>query len=101
LRGDFALWLLNMFYCRMVARPETIESVGLLSFDPIQDRNVYDRLMASARPRYGTPYVFPVSTIMKSATPTRERFICEYLPSIMKTIADEIERWESMGLLMG
>ncbi len=100
-RDDFALWLLNMFYCRMVARPETIEVVGLLSFDPIQNRIIYDRLIASPRPRYGTPYVFPVSTIMRSATPNRERFICEYLPSIMKSTAKEIETWESMSVVDG
>jgi len=101
MRNDFALWLLNMFYCRMVARPETIETVGLLSFNPIQNRSLYDRLMASARPRYGTPYVFPVSTIMKSVTPTRELFICEHLPSIMRSVADEIESWESMSVVDG
>lgn len=101
LRDDFALWLLNMFYCRMVARPETIENVGLLSFDPEKNRELYDRLMTSSRPRYGTPYVFPVSTIQKSATPNREQFICEYLPSIMQTIADEIESWQSMSVIDG
>lgn len=101
LRDDFALWLLNMFYCRMVARPETIESVGLLSFDSEKNRELYDRLMTSSRPRYGTPYVFPISTIQKSATPNRERFICEYLPSIMKSIANEIETWESVSVIDG
>jgi hypothetical protein len=101
LRDDFALWLLNMFYCRMVARPETIEKVGLLSFDPIQNQELYDRLMTSSRPRYGTPYVFPISTIQNSAAPNRERFICEYLPSIMQKIADEIETWESMSVIHG
>ncbi len=101
LRDDFALWLLNMFYCRMVARPETIENVGLLSFDPERNRELYDRLMASSRPRYGTPYVFPISTIQKSATPNRERFICEYLPSVVQKIAGEIETWESMSVIDG
>ncbi|MEK7632940.1 MAG: nucleotide kinase domain-containing protein [Patescibacteria group bacterium] len=101
LRDDFALWLLNMLYCRMVARPETVESVGLLSFDLEVNRELYDRLMASSRPRYGTPYVFPISTIQKSATPNRERFICEYLPSIMKSIANEIETWRSISVIDG
>ena len=101
LRDNFALWLLNMFYCRMVARPETIEGVGLLSFDLEKNRELYGRLMISSRPRYGTPYVFPISTIQKSATPNRERFICEYLPSIMKSIANEIETWESVSVIDG
>jgi hypothetical protein len=101
LRDNFSLWLLNMFYCRMVARPETIETVGLLSFDSTQNQKLYNRLMTSSRPRYGTPYVFPVSTIQKSATPNRERFICEYLPSIMQRVAGEIETWESMSVIDG
>ncbi len=101
LRDDFALWLLNMFYCRMVARPETIENVGLLSFDLEKNRELYDRLMSSSRPRYGTPYVFPISTIQKSATPNREKFICEYLPSIMRKIVSEIETWESISVIDG
>lgn len=101
LRDDFALWLLNMFYCRMVARPETITAIGLLSFDVQQNRELYDRLMTSSRPRYGTPYVFPISTIQKSATPNREQFICEYLPLIMQRIANEIEQWKSMSVIDG
>lgn len=100
-RDDFALWLLNMFYCRMVARPETIESIGLLSFDCEHNRRLYGRLLASPRPRYGTPYVFPISTIMKSATPNREQFICDYLPSIMQSVAKEIETWESISVVDG
>lgn len=101
LRNNFPLWLLNMFYCRMVARPETVEQVGLLSFDDGENRALHRRLVASPRPRYGTPYVFPISAIQKSATPNREQFICEYLPSIMRPIADEIGSWQSMSVVDG
>lgn len=88
LRGDFSLWLLNMFYYRMVANTETIKHVGLLSFDPKHNEEVYNRLMNSPRPRFGTPYVFPVSVILKSDYPTRELFICNYLPTIMKQVVE-------------
>lgn len=88
LRGDFSLWLLNMFYCRMVANTETIKHVGLLSFDSQHNEQVYIRIMNSPRPRFGTPYVFPVSVILKSNYPTRELFICNFLPTIMKQVAD-------------
>lgn len=101
LRDDFALWLLNMFYCRMVARPETVRATGLLSFDPKENLEVYDRLIKLPRPRYGTPYVFPISTIQKSSTPNRERFLCEYLPVIIPKIAQEIETWSSMSVVGG
>lgn len=101
LRDDFPLWLLNMFYCRMVAQTDTIKTVGLLSFDDKENKNFYERLMNSPRPRFGTPYVFPVSVIQKSPTPTREKFIAEYLPSIMKMIADEITGWDHLSVYDG
>lgn len=98
LRDDFALWLLNMFYCRMVARPETIEHTGLLTFD---DASFLQRLATTPRPRFGTAYVFPVSTIQRSATPTREKFIAEYLPMIMPTMAKEIATWTNVSVYDG
>lgn len=101
LRDDFSLWLLNMFYCRMIARPETIETVGLLSFSEKRNEEVYRKLITSPRPRFGTPYVFPVSTIMRSETPTRELFITEYLPKVMKRIAKEINSWEKESVYDG
>lgn len=101
IRDDFPLWLLNMFYCRMVARPETIRSVGLLSFEPAHNEKVYQRLMASPRPRFGTPYVFPVSAIQRSATPTRELFIAHYLPHAIPPIAEEVARWRKESVFSG
>lgn len=99
LRDDFSLWLLNMFYCRMVARPETIAEIGFLSFD--DNKEVYKKLCLLKRPKYGTAYVFPVSTIMRSDTPTRELFITEYLPKVMKRIAKEINSWEKESVYNG
>jgi hypothetical protein len=101
LRGDFPLWLLNMFYCRMVARPETITFAGLLSFDPEENKKVFEKLTTSPRPRFGTPYVFPVSTILRSATPTRELFITHHLPLVMRSIASLIETWDKLPVADG
>lgn len=101
LRDNFPLWLLNMFYCRMVARPDTIRAVGLLSFDATHNEQLYKQLITLPRPRYGTPYVFPISVIQKSKTPTRELFITEYLPLITRTIAKEIETWERVSVYEG
>lgn len=100
-RDDFPTWLLNMFYCRLVARPETIRAVGLLSFDTAENESLYARLMQHPRPRYGTPYVFPVSTILKSATPTRELFLTQYLPLVMRDIAAHISTWKKVGVDTG
>lgn len=101
LRDDFSLWLLNMFYCRMVARTQTIEDIGLLSYTQKENKALYTRLSECPRPRYGTPYVFPVSTIMKSNTPTRELFITQHLPKIMPRMAQEIQTWEKMSVAEG
>lgn len=101
IRDDFPLWLLNMFYCRMVARPETVRSVGFLSYDPIRNEEIISRLESLARPRFGTPYVFPVSTIMKSSTPTRETFIGRHLPRVMMKIADQVSDWKNRSVYDG
>lgn len=101
LRDDFPLWLLNMFYARLVARPETLRSAGLLSFDKKKNQELYARLVASPRPRFGVPYVFPVSVIQRSGTPTRELFIANYLPGIMRDIAQEIQTWQKMSVYDG
>src|SRR3989344_7065548 len=101
LRRNFPLWLLNIFYARVIARPETIRAAGLLSFDKEENLKLYKRLVALPRPRFGTPYVFPISVIQKSKTPTRELFITEYLPSVMKKAAQEIERWGKMPVYDG
>lgn len=98
LRDDFPLWLLNMFYCRMVANIETINHVGLLSFDLKHNEQVYNRLVSSPRPRYGTPYVFPVSVILKSDYPTRELFVCNFLPKIMKQVAELISYQQKISV---
>lgn len=101
LRDNFPLWLLNIFYCRMVARSETIQQTGLLSFDHKENAALYEKLMNSSRPRFGTPYVFPISTLMKSETPTREKFIAEYLPKVMNEVAKEIQTWKKLSVHAG
>lgn len=95
-RKDFPLWLMNMFYSRLVARPETVAVAGLLSFKPAHNERVYERLLEVPRPRYGTPYVFPVSTMLTSATPTRELFLTRHLPTVMPRIAERIASWQKM-----
>jgi hypothetical protein len=97
-REDFALWLLNMFFGRMVCRPETLRQSGLLSFDESSNQEVYRKLMAVPRPRYGTAYVFPVSTIMRGDYPTREKFLCFYLPKIMREMAGLIGGFRETGV---
>lgn len=101
LRDNFPLWLLNMFYCRMVARPETITHTGLLSFDAAHNEQLHQRLMRSPRPRFGTPYVFPISVIQKSNYPTREKFIGYYLPQSMQAMAAEIAQWQKESVYHG
>lgn len=97
-RDDFSLWLLNMFFCRMVARPKTIQQVGLLNFSEENNKKVYQRLLELEKPKYGTPYVFPISVIQKSPFPTREQFLCFYLPLVIPLVAQEIQRWQNFSV---
>lgn len=82
--SDPYVWFLNTLFYRFIARPETIDQIGLLSFDASDNMRVYEKLMALSSPKYGTPYVFPVSVIQRSNWPTRESFFCMYLPMIAK-----------------
>lgn len=100
-RNDFPLWLLNMFYCRMVARTETVRNVGFLSYDEEENNIFYQKLLSAPRPRFGTPYVFPVSTIQKSLTPTRELFLAHYLQKVIPAVAKEIQSWKEMSVYDG
>lgn len=100
LRDNFSLWLLNMFYCRMVANPQTVKKLGFLSFER-ENKEFYKKFVALPRPCFGVPYIFPISTILKSKTPTRELFISEFLPVIMKPIAEEISGWNKMSVYEG
>jgi hypothetical protein len=100
-KNDFPLWLLNMFYCRTVARTQTIYDVGLLSFNKKENEIVYKKLIEHSRPKFGTPYVFPISVLTKSKTPTRELFITQYLPTIMNDVADEIKKWDKVSVYDG
>ncbi len=93
LTTDFPLWLMNMFYCRLVANPNTISKTGLLNFSHADNIKLKYCLQNLPRPKYGTPYVFPVSTILKSKYPTRELLLTEYLPKNIKPLAETISQF--------
>lgn len=101
LRHDFPIWLMNMFMCRMIARPETITHLGLLSLDAVSNQQWLDRLRTAPTPRYGNAYVFPISTIQRSTTPNREAFLAHHLPAVMPIIAKEIESWNNTSVYDG
>lgn len=87
LTGKPDLWFLNALFYRFIARPETIDSVGLLSFDKKHNERVMKKLISHKKPKYGVPYIFPISIIQRSSWPTRESFFCLYLPTIAKKCA--------------
>jgi len=84
LEHDLDLWLLNVVFCRFVCNVNTINKVGLLSFSLANNKKVYKKLLDLPSPKYGSAYIFPVSLIMRSSYPTREKFFCMYLPKVMK-----------------
>lgn len=99
LRSNFSLWLLNMFYFRMVAKTQTVQALGLLNLD--DNRTFYKKFISLPRPKFGSPYLFPISVIQASQTPTRELFIAEYLPTIIERVANEIQSWEKRSVSEG
>ncbi len=101
MREDFDLWLLNMFFCRMICRPETVRKVGLISYDEKNNRSVYEKLMVLDKPRFGNAYVFPVSTILRGDYPTREKFLCFYLPTVMKRVAAIVKTFRDVSVCEG
>ncbi len=92
------LWIANMFFCRLIANTETIHAIGLLSLNEAHNRKMCDALRILPSPKYGTPYVFPISAIQKSPYPTREDFFCVYIPSIAEKLAQEIENMEDVSV---
>lgn len=91
---NFDFWLLNMVFCRFIAKIDTIQQIGLLSFDYEENKKVFQKLKTLSSGKFGVPYVFPISTIMKSKYPTREEFFCFYLPIIIPEIAKIIKTFK-------
>ena len=98
LRNNFPLWLLNMAYARFMCKPQTLQKTGFLSFDENSNREVFNTLLAIPKPKYGAAYVFPISVIQKTETPTREEFFCFYLPKRMEEIAGMIEGFDNISV---
>lgn len=97
-RKDFSIWLLNMFYFRMVANIETVNKLGLLDFNIKNNKTFYKNFINLPSPKFGVPYVFPISVLLKSEYPTRELFISYFLPKIMKRVAEEIKKFKNISV---
>lgn len=95
LRSDFPLWLLNIAFHRFICKPTTVKNIGLLSFDKQKNIEIYKRLLLLTSPKYGTPYVFPISVIQRSDYPTREQFFCFYLPKAIPQMAEVISKFKN------
>lgn len=98
LKPNFDLWLLNLCFHRFVCRPETVKSVGHLSFDQKENRKVMQNLLNHHGPKYGTAYIFPISVIQTSNYPTREKFLCEYLPTILPKISQIVQSFSETSV---
>jgi hypothetical protein len=97
--NDFPLWLLNMLFCRSICRPDTIEKIGLLSFDSKNNKEVFDKLVQLPSPKYGNAYIFPISLIQKTEWGTREKFFCHYLPQVLKQVAGKIDGFKNISVV--
>jgi hypothetical protein len=89
IEDDFEKWLMNMFASRFIANISTVESLGMLKVGR-EDRAALEVLKAMPSPKYGNAYVFPISTIKSSAWPSREEFLCLYVPTVIAKVAKVI-----------
>lgn len=96
---NFPLWLLNMFFCRLICNTDTISKVGLLTFDSCKNQEIYENLLNLSSPKYGNAYIFPISTIQKFKYNTREKFFCLYLPQIMEEVSKVIESFNKESVV--
>lgn len=99
LQNDFDLWLLNLAYCRYICKPETVLKTGLLSFNSENNQKAYTKLKELPSPKYGTAYIFPISTIQRSEYPNREEFFCKYLQLIIPKVSKEIRKFNRVGVV--
>jgi hypothetical protein len=93
IRSNFPLWLLDLSFCRFICNTETIEKIGLPSFHENKNTELYQKLLQLPSPKYGNAYIFPISIIQKSKYDTREKFLCFYLPKVIKEVARQIENF--------
>jgi hypothetical protein len=99
LRTDFPLWLLNLALCRFICNSATVKKIGLLSFDHVHNQEIYRNLCRLPSPKYGTAYVFPISAIQQSSFCTREKFLCQFLPTIIGSCASEIKTFNRLSVV--
>lgn len=98
-QDDLELWLLNMLFCRLICRTETIKNIGLLSFDTAKNEEVFIKLQKMDSPKYGTAYMFPISLIQRSKFPNRELFFTKYLPQVIPEVAKVIRNFKKESVI--
>jgi hypothetical protein len=96
--NNFPLWLLNMLFCRSICNTDTINQIGLLNFDHNNNQHVFNRLLTLKSPKYGTAYIFPISSIQKSKWNSREKFFCLYYPLIANNVSEMISSFNNTSV---
>ncbi len=98
MKSNFQLWLLNMLFSRSIALTETIDKLGFLDFNHKNNIKLAEKLRSLPSPKYGTAYIFPISTIQRSEWNTRENFFCLYYPTVIPKIAKTISRFNRFSV---
>jgi len=99
IENEFELWLLNIIFHRMVCKPSTIKKIGLLTYKIEKNKEIFKKLTNLSKPKYGVPYIFPVSLLNKSTYNSREEFFCLHLPKITKKCAEVIKSFENISVV--
>lgn len=87
MKGDFDLWFLNILHCRLMCKPETIETVGLLSYDDADNDAKHRHFLSLPSPRTGSSYNFAQYESMLMGYEGRHDILYVHLPKVARDCA--------------
>lgn len=94
---SFKIWLLNLMIFRFIESIETFSIIWL--HDGIHSNNWFHKINNTAKPRFGTAYIFPPQIPKKCGYSSREERLAYFLPSIIDNLINEITSWHKMWVI--
>lgn len=94
---DFKLRLLNLMIFRCIESMETFSIIWL--HDGVHCDSWFYKINTTARPRFGTAYIFPPQIPKKCGYSSREERLAYYLPSLIDNLINEITSRHKMWVI--
>lgn len=97
IKDNLKLRFLNLIIFRCIESIETFAMVW--PHDGIHGDDRYHKITTTARPRFGTAYIFPPQIPKKYGYTTREQWLAYFIPSIIDKLIEEIQTWSKMWVI--